>query len=359
MLALLQGLAGPPVGGAPVPLSVPSSEPALATVVAVILPKTPSAPILEALYRLRGEAYSVGFELRLVQAEDNVETRAQLAAVARALAPTAVVALVGGTDTALPSEAENTAPGAPPASMAFGSIDVWFLDPATGKISIGHLTVESEAGHRADQVLAVRVVDFVRARMFDSLVRASAEARAKRRPSVTYQTEGRYRLAAGLAATGSFSGMAAAYLPTLQFAFALNSWLRLSLGVEALGTETRKENSKGSATAKQALIKVGVEMALPGWWRFYPFAEGGAVAYAVSVRGEGFGGNVGYNPWGWSSGLFANVGLGVVLSRHCVVQFSGGGMALQNEPKIRITGAEVAATGRPAWLAGALVGVTF
>jgi hypothetical protein len=57
--------------------------------------------------------------------------------------------------------------------------------------------------------------------------------------------------------------------------------------------------------------------------------------------------------------LLASAGLGVVLARHFFLELSGGSMLLLREPKVFISDSEVARTGRPAWLAGALLGVAF
>ncbi len=153
----------------------PAERKPVPPLIAVILPSAADAPMLEALSRLRGEADSVGLELRLVEAGAG-EPRAQLAAVAERLAPAAVVALMAAGASASPEK--------PPAAGA-RAMDVWFLDPATGETSVGHLTVQEEAGERADLVLAVRVVDFIRARMFDSLVRNLAATRARPRPNAS------------------------------------------------------------------------------------------------------------------------------------------------------------------------------
>jgi hypothetical protein len=338
ILALLQGAAGP---------SLHSSAPQPSTIIAVILPSAPNASMLEALYRLRGEADSVGFELRLVEAVANDEPRAQLDSVARGLAPAAVVALVGKTG--------GKATAGPP----IGSMDVWFLDPATANTSVGHLTVEEEAGDRADLVLAVRVVDFIRARMFDSLVRTLAESKAKRRQVVTHERVGRSFVAAGVGSTGSFSGLPPAFLPALEVGYAVKKWLRLTLAAAGLGTQPRRETTAGNASVDQKLVKVSAIFVARTWWRLYPFVEAGVSAYFVSVHGVGYPGNVGYDPSGWSPGVLASAGLGLVLAPHFVVQVHAGGMLLYREPKIFIADTEVARTGRPAWLASAMLGVTF
>ena len=339
ILALLHGVAGADPGLASPPPS---------TVIAVILPSGPNASMLEALNRLRGEADSVGFELRLVESTANAETSVQLDSVARGLAPAAVVALVGKTG------------GEAIADSAIDSMDVWFLDRVTGKMSVGHLTVDEEAGKRADLVLAVRVVDFIRARMFDSLVRTLAVSRAKPRPVVTHELAGRSFVAAGVASTGSFSGFSAAFLPNLELGYAVKPWLRLNLGLVAFGTQPRREvATAGSVTINQTLAKASATFMARTWWRLMPFVEAGAVAYFVSTHGVGYSGNVGYDPSGWSPGGLAAAGLGLVLAPHFVLQLDGGGLVLLREPKVYIADGEVARTGRPAWLGNALLGVTF
>jgi len=339
IFALLHAAGMGPGGNSPV---APPS-----TVIAVILPNAPNASILEALNRLRGEADSVGFELRLVEGEANAEPLSQLDSVARGLAPAAVVALVGKQA----GEGTNPSP--------VGSMDVWFFDRTTSKTSVGHLTVDEEAGERTDLVLAVRAVDFIRARMFDSLVRTLAEAKAKRRPLVTHELVGREFVAAGVVATGSFSGFPVAWLPSIELGYSVTTWLRLGLGASGLGTRPRRENASGSATIDQKVAKVNATFLARTWWRLTPFVEAGASAYFVSVHGVGKSGNVGNDPSGWSPGAIASAGLGLVVSPRVFAQLTGGGMLLFKEPKILITQDEVARTGRPSWLASALLALTF
>jgi hypothetical protein len=337
------------------------------TVIAVILPHAPDASMLEALNRLRGEADSVGFELRLVEAEPDGEPRAQLDSVARSLSPAAVVALVGRREATAAPDGAGPAPDQPssptvdasPAYASIGSIDVWFLDRVTGETSVGHLTVEEEAGSRAELVLAVRVVDFIRARMFDSLVRARAEAKAERPPPVTHALAGRRFVAVGVSSTGSFAGFGIAFLPTLELGYTVREWLRLSVTAAGFGSEPRQETTAGSATLKQKLLGLrALFMARPRW-RLQPFVEAGATAYFVSVHGVGYSGNVGYSPSGWSPGARATAGLVLILARHLALQLDAGAMVLAREPRVFVADVEVARTGRPAWLGSALLGASF
>jgi hypothetical protein len=354
-LALLQGVSGT------LP-DVPASGPSLAGVIAVILPNAPNPSMLEALHRLRGEADSVGLELRLVEGLPESDPRAQLDRVARSLAPAAVVALVGETDGAPPPPsalATPEAPATPKPGPAIASIDVWFLDRTTGGMSVGHLTVDQEAGARADLLLAVRVVDFIRARMFDSLVRAQAEAKARRVPPVTHELAGRRFVAAGIGGTGSFSGFDAAFLPMLELGHAVTSWLRLTASAAGFGSTPRQETPAGRASMDQKLLKLGAMFLARPRWRLQGFAAAAATAYFLSVHGVGFGGNVGYHPSSWSPGAEASAGLCLVLSRHIALQLGGGALLLLREPKVYLADTQVARTGRPAWLAHALLGAVF
>ena len=346
ILALLQGVAGTSPSG-------DTATPTPSTVIAVIVPSATNLPMVDALTRLRGEAASVGFEVRLVESRAGVEPVGQLDLVARELMPAAVVALVEKPDTEQPAGT--------PIGIPVRTIDVWFLDRTTGKTSIGHLSVDAEAGDRADLVLAVRVVDFIRARMFDSLVRTLALAKDRQRKVTTHATVGRRTVAVGLVGTGSFSGFSPAFLPFLEIGYGVRPWLRLTLGAGALGSEPRRVmvRTAGSATMDQTLGVASVYLMAPVWWRLGPYAQTGASLLYVAVHGEGDSGYLGHDRSAWSPGWFAAAGVLVTLSQHIVLQLSGGAMLLLHEPKVFIAGVEVARTGRPAWLCNTLLGVTF
>jgi hypothetical protein len=346
ILALLQGVTGT------TPSSDTSASPS-STVIAVIVPGATKVPMVEALTRLRGEAASVGFEIRLVESPPGVEPLGQLDMVARAIGPAAVVALVGTTAGERPEGSSIDVP--------IGAIDVWFLDRTTGKTSVGHLSVDADAGDRADLVLAVRVVDFIRARMFDSLVRTQALSKDRHRPVAAHAAVGRRYLGLGLASTGSFSGFSPAYIPFLEIGYAVRPWLRLAVGAAGFGRQPRPVTltTAGSATLDETMGVASVSLLWPVWWRFVPYVQTGASLLYVFVHGDGDSGYLGHDATGWSPGCFASGGLEVVLSKHIVVQVSGGAMLLLREPKVFIAGQEVAHTGRPAWLGDTLLGVTF
>ncbi len=333
MVALLQSVSG---SG---PTDLAGAQPA-STVIAVIVPGAASSSMRDALSRLRGEADSVGFAIRIVESPAGVDPLAELDSVASGMAPAAVVALV------------EQQPGQP-----LSAIDVWFLDRATGKRSVGHLMVGSDAGDRAELALAVRVVDFIRARMFDSLVRASAKPRPE--PVRRHEIVGRNLAAAGALATGSFSGFATAVMPTIEVGYGLAAWLRLCVGAGGFGSNPRTEAAAGSATIDQKLLTLGLGLRARPWWRFFPTANTGLSALFLSVHGEGKPGYLGHDASSWSPGAFASAGVGVVVASHVVLQISAGGTLLLRQPRVFINDVEVARTGRPAWLGNSSLGVTF
>ena len=176
--------------------------------------------------------------------------------------PAAVVALVGTLDASRPVGA------------SIAAIDVWFLDRTTGRTSVGHLSVDEDAGDKADLVLAVRVVDFIRARMFDSLVHTQNLTKERPHRVDAHATVGRRSLALGLVSTGSFSGFSPAFLPFLEIGYGVRPWLRLALGAGAFGSQPRPVRlpTAGSATLDEVLGVFSVSCmalrALRANWRF-------------------------------------------------------------------------------------------
>jgi hypothetical protein len=339
-LTVLQGLTG--AGPHAQPTKGPPS-----TVIAVIVPDAATSSMVDALNRLRGEATSVGFEIRLVKPLPGATPQAKLERVARDLAPAAVVALSSS------GQAVEDKP-------AIRAVDVWFLDRASGKISVGHLPVEEDAGDRAEQALAVGVVDFIRARMFDSLVHASVESKGERPRSAPPIPLRSYQVSAGLGALGSFSGFSSTLLPFVEASLALRPWLRLSLAAGGFGTQVRQRTDAGSVKSEQRLLRAGVMFVAPALARrLHLNAETGLAMLFVATRGEGSSGYAGQAPNGSSLGVHCSGGVLLALTSHLVLQSSLGTLWLFREQQVFIANDRVARTGRPTWLASAMLGVMF
>jgi hypothetical protein len=321
-------------------LAPPGTTAASATVIAVIVPAAATPSLRDALSRLRGEAESVGFAILLTESTGAEDAQGPLERIAASMAAAAVVALVER-----------------PRGTTLGAVDVWFLDCSTGKRSVGHVLVEEDAGDRAELVLAVRVVDFIRARMFDSLVRSSA--RTHHEPVASHPAVGPHYVAAGVGATGSFSGVPPSVMPSLELAYGLQPWLRLVLGGAGFGSKPRCENRVGRASLAPTLLFLGANLRSATRWRLFAAANLGLSVLLLSVHGEGKPGYLGHDVSSWSPGLIATAGGGLVLTRHLQFLVLVGGTVLRQEPKIYIDDSEVARTGRPAWLASAALGVSF
>jgi hypothetical protein len=321
------------------PLDWPSTPPA-STVIAVIVPDAAEPSMLDALSRLRGEADSVGFAIRLVESPVGADPLAQIGQVASGMSPAAVVAL------------QERRQGQP-----LAAIDVWFFDRATGKTSVGHLQVDNDAGDRAELALAVRVVDFIRARMFDSLVRSSAKP--AKPPVRNHEAVGAHYVALGVGATGSFSGFSSSLAPSIEAGFGVTPRLRLVASASGFGSKPRVEGLAGSATIDQELLVLALSLRGRTWWRFFPLASAGVSALFLSVHGEGKPGYLGHDASTWSPGVFASAGAGAVIASHVQLHLTGGAMLLVRQPKIFINEVEVARTGRPTWIASLSLGVSF
>jgi hypothetical protein len=319
---------------------VPNSSVASSTEIAVLIPDAATPALREGLSRLRGEAESVGFSIRLLEATTEREPLGQMRQVAAELEPAAVVALVE-----------------PPKGTALAAIDVWLLDGTSGKQSVGHLLVENEAGDRAEQVLAVRVVDFIRARMFDSLVRSSEKRKSP--PVPPPDVAGKHFVAAGLTATGSFSGFAAAYLPELRIGYGVRPWLRVIAAAAGFGSKPVLENKSGSATVDEKWLLLGADVRTPTWWRLFGVADLGVSALFVSFQSKANVGNIAHARSDREPGLFGALGAGVVLVPHLQLLLSCGGSVLYREPQAMINNVDVGRTGAPAWLASASLAASF
>jgi hypothetical protein len=137
------------------------------------------------------------------------------------------------------------AAGAAGSMSPIGAIDVWFLDRTTGRPRSGICRWTQDAGDRADLVLAVRVVDFIRARMFDSLVRTQALSKDRHRP-VAAHANGRPALPwLGLGQHRELLGLLASAVPAiLEIGYGVRPWLRLTVGLARSARQPRRSRCR-------------------------------------------------------------------------------------------------------------------
>jgi hypothetical protein len=322
-------------------------ESAPPAVVVVALPANANRAILEALNRLRGEAISVGFEVRFVDAATESMTLAQLDGLSQGLRSAAVVAFAG------PEDGSKTA----------HSLDVWFLDRATGKTSVAHLAAEeyADATDRGEVVLAVRAVDFIRARMFDTLAGRQAEAiPPEARPDSAHLRRG--YLGAGMTVLGGTLGFSPSLAPQIEAGYRWTDWGRI--GVTGFGFGSQAQNLGAAARINLDPHFVGASLTLLGgtWRSLQPALEVGVGEFWVRVRSQVQSPSVGQEQDLTMSSLAANVALGVTVNLlpYLMLEVRGGTLWLQRQVIVNFNDTTYLGTlGRPAWLGSARLGISF
>jgi hypothetical protein len=342
--ALALGLLG--LLAADVPSDVAAVDNHTAALVAVALPANANRAIIEALNRLRGEATSVGFEVRFIDASTESMTLMQLDGLSRGLRPAAVVAFAGPE----------------PGQTSARSLDVWFLDRATGSTSVAHLTADETdgTGDRADVIIAVRAVDFIRARMFDTLASRQAEPAKKPQEAISRVLPPRYYLAAGMGILADFSGFQPALAPQLEVGYRPAPWVRLSAMALGFGTRPVGDMNQGQVSLDQRLVEAVLTLFGPTWHGLQPSVEVGGVEYVALVRGVAKQSTaIGQDVTASSPGAMVSVGVSVAIVPHLELILRSGTLWLENRPQIYGGDSYLGSVGRPTWLSSAGLGLSF
>jgi hypothetical protein len=312
--------------------------------VVVALPANANHAIREALSRLGGEATSVGFDVRFVDAGTEAASPDRLEGLGQGLHPAAVVAFAGSQSGERPEH----------------SLDVLFLDRASGRTFVEHFVVDdAEAEDRAEVIVAVRAVDFIRARMLDALVRR-AKASA---PSEPPRPMPRHRLAyvgGGLVVLGTFAGFSPSVAPRIELGYEPAEWLRLAASGLAFGTRPSAHSVAGEVDLEQRYVGASSTALSPAWHRLRAAIEIGGGAYWMQVRGIAKAPGANSTERLWSAAMVSSIGASWALSPHLMLDVRSGALWLQREANVRGTERESLGTvGRPSWFASALVGVAY
>lgn len=318
--------------------------------VVVALPANANRAITEALHRLRGEATSVGFEVRFVNAESESVTTDRLQSISRALHPAAVVAFAGAL-------AETA---------AAQTLDVWFMDRASGKISVVHLSADGVDGEkdRSDVVLAVRAVDFIRARMFDTLVEQKSETERPVGATVGAVRERRLYLALGVDIVGQASGFAPAVAAAGELAYGWTRWLRTGIAGFGFGTRPQLTDGNGVTSVDFEALVLQATWLAPPWGRLRAALDTGVGEYWVVVRGRppAVLGAVEQTQTQTKSspGLHTGLRLSVQLTPHWFAELHGGTHWLQSQVKVGSSSdTHLSTFGRPLLVGSARLGAAF
>lgn len=314
--------------------------------VLVALPVSTDAAMVEALHRLRGEATSVGFDVRLVSRSDALTAR--LDGLWAEWHPAAVV-------TFARREAGE---------RGLRSLEVTFQERATGKVSVAQITApeDGDGEGRAEVIVAVRAVDFIRARMFDTLVGWRVEPPASvvaPPPPPPRAPPPRFSVAGGLALLGTPSVFAPSFLPRMSAGYAPTSWLRIAVAAAGLGTRPERATDLGTVSLDQRLLTAEAVWTGPVWHRLQPLATVAGGAYWVTVRGDGSGSNLGRTVTLSSPAGLTTVGLAVHAGAHVTGELAAGALWLQNRVDVATSSAGLGSVGRPTGFGAVSLAATF
>ncbi len=291
--------------------------------------------ILEALNRLRGEATSVGFEVRSLNTGMRSASDEQLKELSQGLRPVAVVALGA---SALGVEAAR-------------SLDVRFLDAATGETAVAHLVADASSGvpDRSDVVLAVRAVDFIRAHMEGALARRKVEALPPKARAKTPSFR-RLHLAFGVGVLGTRSGFSPALAPEIEVGYALRAWGRIGATAWGFGTRPTVDASAGRVSVDQYFAGLRATLLGRPGRRLHPELDAGGGEYWLVVRGTSSATGLGRRTVVHTLAGFASIGLALDLSASFALDLRAGTLWIQNEPRVYSTGdTYLGGFGRPSW----------
>jgi hypothetical protein len=342
LLALLNTAAG-----ATVSPEVPGQA-----LVVVALPANATHAMSEALNRLRGEALAVGFEVRLVDATTETLSLAQLESISAGLRPAAVVAIARPRD------------GMP----TLHALEVWFQDRGSGKASVAYIDAGdvADAPERTEVVVAVRAVDFIRARMFDTLASRRSEPPSPQPPPAPSASPPappreepvqRYDLAIGVAVLRMPSGFSPSLTPQIVAAFRPAPWLRLGLSASGLGGRPEQSTDVGTVRLEQRFIGAWLGLLGPTWHRLQPTFELGGGEHWLVASGDGKAANVGLTETLSSPAISVVAGLIVELLPYLALELRSGTLWLQSRDEVCAPEtACFSSLGRPLWWGSVLIG---
>jgi predicted outer membrane lipoprotein len=314
--------------------------------VVVALPAQASPAILEALNRLRGEASSVGFEVRLVSSAEGALSLEQIERLWADLQPAAVVAFARRDDGAQ----------TPPA------LDVTFLDRTSGRTSVAHLTAGevTDAPERAEVIMAVRAVDFIRARMFDTLAGRRGEPPPPPPPPSAVAPPRRYAVTAGLAVLHAPSGFTVGLAPRMAVGYRAARWLRVAVTAFGLGQMAQREVEAGRVNLAQGFVGANAAWLGPAWHRLQPVFELGGGEYWVTTRGEAIAPNLGATTTLSSPGATTSLGVAFGILPWLALELRGSTLWLKSQVHINsMADVNLGTVGRPLWFGDVSLAASF
>lgn len=261
--------------------------------VLLLRPLSADATLDEAFNRLRAELELNEFEVVTVDEGSEGSSRSLAASAERARAFAAIAWVRHDQDRAPKSAAGE--PGGPRAASEAAGLrapvdaEVWIGARPPGQAS--ERFVELGTSREAPNVLAVRVVDLLRASLRErpSVERAPPPVvgpEARPPPRVPAASEKRWQLRAEALQMGAWSSIGAAYGPSIGFSHRIADRWRVGVALAGPLLGASWSASQGSASIWQALGIAEVSFAMLRSGAFTLSAAGGAGLYHLHAQGE-------------------------------------------------------------------------
>jgi len=316
--------------------------------VLLVHPAEAEPPVSDALVRVRGELTADGFEVALVEAKPGTTSAAAMAD-AEHDASSATVGLFLSSDGK--------------------SAELWVVDRLTGKTVVRRVSTAEEPTDELSQILAVRVVELLRASLLELMV-AEKEKRIVKRsvPRAPPETSRRatewaerplaperhWAIEVGPALLFTHPGklgVALVGVAGVRTAFTESLGARVSLG--GLGTRPQFSAPEGAARIQQYWA-LG-EVVVSPWpaWPVAPVVSLGAGGTNLTVEGDATFPYRGTKNGGWFFGADAGAGATVRLAPRLDLGAEVRAMVALPQPKLRFVERDVTSLGEPA-LIGAL-----
>jgi len=266
--------------------------------IAILRPSSSAKAIAEALYRLQGELFALGLEVRVVASPAHrgtgaPDSRALLEELAFERQIDALIDVVG-----------DTAPT---------SVDIWIFERSPRRSRVSRVVLPPDAPNAAE-TLAIRAIEVLRSNFveIDLAARSRSDAVTPAPPSPPAKEAPRgvdhVGVAAGLAMLTSLDGVGPALLPIVHFDWAVSSWLVTQATVAGLGTRPKLETAAGSASVSQSYAVLGLcycPLRGPG---VRPLVSLSAGALHTSLDGEASAPETGHTVRQWSFLIDGSVG---------------------------------------------------
>ncbi len=314
---------------------------ASAASVMLVRPPNPSAPMAEAIVRVRGELISEGFQVDVMDGLKGAESRAWLEQLAEAHKADAVVAVLGDETP--------------------DSVEVWVIDKVTEKTVVRRIPFKPQSDHAA-KTFAIHTLKLLRASFLEIDLRLGgrpSEARSVP-PEVEHfvdgenppHREGRFGVELGGAAVIGLGDIGPALLPVMRLGWAIRPSLVAQVTVGGYGSRPSVQTDVGSAQVAQEFAVLGARYRfLPGR-RVRPTLSlsAGVLHSRVEAQAPADSPYQSRDAALWSFLLDGGAGIGVALAERFEITLAAHAQIANPYPAIRFDRSVVATSTRPSLL---------